>query len=135
MPLAGASGYSIWPTAGGAALRLAIVGSRELDGYEPAYRLIQTALESCPVRVVISGGAIGVDTIAEELAVMLGISTEIYLPRARNWAAYKERNMKIAEACDKLWRVTCRETKTYGSGWTRDYATRLGKPTEETIVL
>ena len=59
----------------------------------------------------------------------------MFPPKERNWErGFKPRNIQIAEACDVLVRIAKKGSKTYGSGWTRDYAASLGKPTEEFIV-
>ncbi len=52
----------------------------------------------------------------------------------RWWDGFKPRNIQIATACERLVRIVSTTTKTYGSGWTRDYADNLGKPTEEIII-
>ena len=79
--------------------------------------------------VIVSGGADGVDTFAEEFAKWNGIATEIFLPENPWWSpnGYKERNIKIAEACVKLYRVYDINTKTWGSGFTRHAAEIKGK--------
>ena len=92
-------------------------------------------LEGNRPELVISGGAAGIDTMAEEVATMLGIPTRIFMPEGRGWPLYKARNLKIATECDHLWRIVSARTKTYGSGWTRDRAAEMGKPTEETGIL
>jgi len=58
--------------------------------------------------IFISGGANGVDSIAETTARGLGIECEIHKPVEKNWDAYKVRNLKIAESCDILY---CLPTK------------------------
>jgi hypothetical protein len=47
---------------------------------------------------------------------------------------FKERNLRIAVACDELVRIVAHGTRTYGSGWTRDRAAAMGKPTKEIVL-
>ncbi len=76
---------------------------------------------------VISGGAEGVDTIVEEVAHETGVRFVKYLPDGNTWEHYRKRNMRIAEDCDLLLVIRYKDSKTYGSGWTRDYAKKIGK--------
>jgi hypothetical protein len=128
---------------------LAIVGSRDVPDYQSASLIRQALLEHKPM-LVISGGAKGVDTAAVTIARAMGISTIEYIPMQHSWdppvvgeatealddtgnfqvfvpGGYKNRNMKIAESCDCLVRISSGTTKTYGSGWTADYAEKIGK--------
>lgn len=84
----------------------------------------------------ISGGEpTGVDTWAEEIVdVWRGIEKQIFLPEPRtgrdspsDWERFKKRNIKVAEACDVLYAIRSKSSTTYGSGWTADYAEKLGK--------
>ena len=128
---------------------LAIVGSRDVPDYQSSSLVKQAILEHKP-KLVVSGGAHGVDTIAVVVARELGIPTIEFIPELSTWDAhgilleaseifdengaqikipggFKQRNMKVAEMCDCLVRISSATTKTYGSGWTADYAERLGK--------
>lgn len=118
-------------------MKLAIVGSTSLDGDAEAARIIDEVLDLYRPTVVVSGGAPGIDTMAVRMAQASGISTMEFFPQVRRWAGaggFRERNLKIAEACDRLVRIVSAESTTYGSGWTRDRAAELGKPTEEFVV-
>jgi hypothetical protein len=124
---------------------LAIVGSRELsDGQAEAARLLITSFIRYydNIRVdelkVISGGADGVDTIALQAAWELDVNFEEFRPTAEElklpgFAAFKPRNIRVAETCDNLICVQSvlahpriAET-TYGAGWTYDYAKSIRK--------
>jgi hypothetical protein len=73
--------------------------------------------------------------MAIERADLRGIKWREFLPTCENWEhGYKPRNIDVAEACDFLVRIAARKSKTYGSGWTRDYAAKLGKPCEEFLL-
>jgi hypothetical protein len=86
-----------------------------------------------PPDALVSGGAKGVDTWAEGQAQALGLVTIIHHPIVHGWAipgGYRDRNLRIAHDCDYLVRIACRDSSTYGSGYTADVAQRLGKPVE-----
>lgn len=128
---------------------LAIVGSRDVPDYQAASLVKQAILEHKP-RMVISGGARGIDTLAVTIAREMGVPTIEFQPTVRSWDAldetkdpweevtetgmvvhvpggYKQRNEKVAASCDCLMRIASHTTKTYGSGWTADRAEALGK--------
>ena len=58
---------------------------------------------------IVSGGADGIDAIAEKCAENLGIKTMIFHPNIKQWdddgqlTGYKTRNTLIAQFCDSLW--------------------------------
>ncbi len=97
---------------------------------------------------IVSGGAKGVDSIAENLAKQKGIKTLIFKPEVEYWLdiggkmGYKSRNLKIVEACDKMVCFPCakRDTACYhcnsdkhqvgGGCWTMKKAKEAGKTTE-----
>lgn len=95
---------------------------------------------------IISGGAKGVDTIAENTAKTIGLGVEIFKPDVEQWEndgkkiGYKTRNLKIAERCDILYcmPVVTRTEKCYhckldhqvgGGCWTMKQAKKLKKQT------
>lgn len=112
-------------------VRLAIVGSTTFaDAWDDEVReIIGDHLDRLHPVLVISGGALGVDSWAVDEAKALGIPTREYLPEHRRWAptGFKARNILIATNCTHLLRVYCPHGRTYGSGWTADYAERLGR--------
>lgn len=111
-------------------MRLAIVGSHKFtdDLFIPrARRLIIRHLDRYDIEAVISGGAPGIDTLAEDLAGERGIQPIIHLPGGRSWYWYKKRNILIAEDCTHLLCIRSRTSKTHGSAWTADYAASLGR--------
>jgi predicted Rossmann fold nucleotide-binding protein DprA/Smf involved in DNA uptake len=109
---------------------LAIVGSRTLT--TPQIFEVQTICRDfiCAYTpdLVISGGAEGVDSIAVYVAQDLFVPFEEFLPEGKGWLFYKRRDAEMAEECDTLLMVRSRQSLTYGSGWTADYAESLGKP-------
>ncbi len=116
-------------------VRIAIVGStkfRNPFGERLAKNLIATVVKQLEWGVdwVVSGGAHGVDSWAAMTAHANGVSVIEYLPKNPRWEpeGFKERNILIAEDCTQLIRISCEGSKTYGSGWTADYAESIGKP-------
>lgn len=112
-------------------MRLAIVGSVKVNEAQEliAHCIIRGFLHRFETELVISGGAIGIDTIAEGLADQFYIPKQIYLPEFPRWKpnGYEDRNLKIAEECTHLLCIRTQQSTTYGSGWTADRAEGLGK--------
>jgi hypothetical protein len=129
-------------------MRLAIVGSRELESREEVRALVRHVIAKYRTKVrkngdpdgefiVISGGARGVDSMAEEEARALGVEVRVFKPSIRQWlgnGGFMHRNEEIARHCTHLVRIASGRSSTYGSGWTRDRAKELGKPTEEFVM-
>lgn len=135
-------------------IRVAVVGASRLSENEE-----RDARQFCGLKfnelitdygimniTIISGGATGIDTIAEEVALGLGLGTEIFKPTIEQWEddgdkiGYKNRNLKIAERCDICYclPISTRDTKCYhcnldhqvgGGCWTLKQAKKLGKQT------
>jgi len=120
------------------AWRLAIVGSRSLDGHPDALRVIRSVLDAHQARhvalVVVSGGAVGIDRMAAAEARRRSLQVVEHLPAGAGWRHYRERNERIARDCDELVRIADPGSRTFGSGWTRDRARELGRPTTEYTV-
>lgn len=123
---------------------LAIVGSAPQYG-KPAFecpsglafaaKQIELVLTMLTPDRVISGGADGVDDLAEQAAMTLGVPFHAIRPRGRypTWdsvGGFQERNEQIAQECTRLLRISCAHSRSYGSGWTADRAEALGKPVQ-----
>lgn len=81
-------------------VKLAVVGSRSFSDYE---RLTNVLSEYC-IDAIISGGAIGADSLAERYAKEHNIKTIIYKP---DWVKYGKRagfirNTDIINAADQI---------------------------------
>lgn len=122
-------------------MRLALIGTRMVPDAERVRELVCELLtkHASSDLVVITGGAEGVDRIAEEEARELGVSVVVHRPcqlRHRHVfrTCYAPRNLAIAEDCDVLVRIADRRSRTWGSGWTAAAAREMGKPVEEVLI-
>jgi len=124
---------------------LAIVGSTELGRDQRMLNIIENVLDRYAPRLVISGGARGVDTAAVEAADRRGIPWEEELAEVQRWEGlvnadgvylrgFKDRNLVIAKRCTHIVRIASKKSRTYGSGFTRDQAVLLGKDAEEFLI-
>lgn len=118
---------------------LAIVGSTRLVNHPEVFKEVRRAIFLYRPDEVISGGADGVDSIVKRVALQLGVGFREFKPEVHVWdggdqIGYMQRNRQIATLCDRLLRITEPNPATYGSGWTRDLAAKLGKPVEEKII-
>lgn len=102
-------------------MKIAIVGSRELR--------IDDLSEFIPDNVteIISGGAVGIDTCAEEFARKKGIKMTVFLP---DYKRYKRgapfvRSRAMIEAADEV--IAFWNGKSRGTKYSIDFCRRSGK--------
>lgn len=108
-------------------MKLLIVGSRSITDIDIAPYIPEG------VDVIVSGGAGGVDTLAEQYADKMKISKFIMRPK---YGIYKrgapiKRNYEMVDFCDRIlvfWDGVSKGTKS-----TIDYAKKLGTPMEVVI--
>lgn len=114
-------------------MRIGFVGSTDLTEYQ---RVVVGALTEALIEwyrsfdgllTVVSGGAPGVDTVAELDAIALGVPTDIIRPKNWRWEpeGFKARNILIAESVEELWVIRSKQSKTFGSGWTGEYYEKI----------
>lgn len=120
---------------------LAIVGSTRFDGdahasYVAFNFLVHYVSERLPDEVI-SGGAVGLDTIGIQIASLLETRYRNFPPENNRWEpdGFKARNIEIASTCTRLVCVRHFASKTYGSGWTADHAERIGKKVERFMFM
>lgn len=104
-------------------MKTAIVGSRSITDYD-----LTQALEGLTVTEIISGGATGVDTLAEGYAKDKGLSIQIF---PADWKTHGPkagplRNKQIVEACEQL--VAIWDGNSKGTATTIRMAQKAGKP-------
>lgn len=105
-------------------MKLLIAGSRSITDIDISqYIPTDTSL-------IISGGANGVDTLAEEYADKNRISKLILRPRYDLYrrAAPLKRNDEMVQLCDKV--LIFWDGVSKGTKHTIDYANKIGKPIE-----
>jgi len=116
---------------------LAIIGTRKLGcpgDVVAAIVRIYAAIDRLDPLIIVSGGADGVDTLAEQCAIERGYTEAngrlvIFRPRVRRFhgpGGFRWRDELISRHCTHLLRIACRRSTTYGSGWTADEAERNG---------
>ena len=106
---------------GGEYMKLLVAGSRRIKEYD-LEKLVpkQTTL-------IITGGAEGIDAIAEEYADKKRISKLVLRPRYDLYGkgAPLKRNEEMVEICDMA--LVIWDGKSRGAGYTIKYAKRMGK--------
>lgn len=107
-------------------MKVAIVGSRSFDNYE----LLKQTIEKLDFSVtqIISGGAKGADSLAEQLAKEFDIPIIIHRPE---WSKYGKaagvvRNKQIIDDCEYC--LVFWDQKSYGTKSSIDYCVKTGKP-------
>jgi hypothetical protein len=118
---------------------LAIVGSVSLAGNAEAAQWIERALDYFKPARVVSGGANGIDAMARDAAERRGIPVTEHVPKVQRWLrnspdGFWYRNLLIARDCSRLLCIRAKDAQTYGSGWTRDQARRMGKITHTVTI-
>lgn len=103
-------------------MKLLIVGSRGITDYDLSLYVDESA------DLIISGGAAGVDTLAEKYADKKGISKLILRPDYKRYgkAAPIIRNKMMVDLCDAL--IVIWDGKSKGTKHTIDYAQKEKKP-------
>ena len=105
-------------------MKLAVVGSRDFSNE----RLMDEELRKhMPLTQVISGGARGADSLAEQWARHNGIDVQVFYPdHKKHKRPYHHRNRLICEACDTL--IAFWNGHSTGTRYTIGYARQIGKP-------
>jgi hypothetical protein len=104
-------------------MKLAIVGSRTFNDYE----MVKTALKDLAITEIVSGGAKGADTLAEQYAAENNIPVKVFKP---DWAKYGRgagpvRNKQIVEYADKV--IAFWDGESRGTKSSIDLAEKQGK--------
>ena len=119
-------------------MKIAIIGSRSWNNHDIFYKQVTNDLIDNKPTVIISGGAIGVDTMAEQYAREHNIPIQIIRPDYKNiemnqkygkdkWGkiAPLERNKIIANECDMM--IAFILDNSSGTMFTIKEAQKLGK--------
>lgn len=102
-------------------MKLLIVGSRGIKDIDISMYLPEN------VECIISGGAVGADTIAERYADKQGIHKIIIKPKYELYgrAAPIKRNKEMVDMCDQL--LAFWDGRSRGTKYTISYAKKMGK--------
>lgn len=127
-------------------MRVAIVGTRCLEGVALARAMVANAIRSHPDAIFCTGDADGIDAMVREesrlqdrLCVIFDVRPERLKQagwdRRRRWRLLKSRNQDIVRWCTHLLRIYCPGSPTFGSGWTEQYARQQGRIILPTIAI
>jgi len=114
-------------------IKLAIIGSRSLGNSKEAYNFVYNTLlkyfKVSEIELIISGGAVGPDSLSEEIAKQLNIPTKIFEP---DWKTYGKsagfrRNSDIIQAASHVLAIHDKISK--GTLNSIELARKLGKDT------
>lgn len=107
-------------------MKVLVVGSRSIEHFD------LSAYMPTDAEMIISGGARGIDTVAEKYADQYGISKLIMRPDYRRFgkAAPLKRNEKMVEAADLV--LVIWDGVSRGAKYTAEYAKKKGK---EVLVI
>lgn len=103
-------------------MKVAVIGSRSIKNADISQYIPKEATE------IITGGAVGVDRLAEREARLRGIALTVFKPdyEAHGKSAPLVRNKLIAKECDML--IAFWDGSSRGTVFTWRYAEKLGKP-------
>lgn len=103
-------------------MKLLIAGSRSITKFDISQYI------PAKVELIISGGASGIDTLAEQYADKHKISKLILRPEYKKYkrGAPLKRNEKMIDLCDSI--LIFWDGKSKGAKYTIDYAKKAGKP-------
>ena len=105
-------------------MKLAVIGTKEFNDFTFLSSMLKKISN---IELIISGGALGTDTLAKEYAIQNQIEFLEFPPDYKKFGdkAKHIRDKLIVEKCDELiafWDGECEGTK-----YTMDYAKQLGK--------
>ena len=109
-------------------MKLLIVGSRSIVEFDLAPHIPEG------VDLIISGGAVGIDTLAEQYADAHGIEKLIIRPQYEKFgrAAPIKRNEEMVDLCDAVLAIW--DGKSKGTAHTLKYARKKGKKVIEIAI-
>lgn len=117
-------------------MKVAVIGSRNINDVSLIHEKLDQIHSLNNISVIVSGGAKGVDSIAEKWAVNNKIHSEIYKPDYITYSktpkiAPLQRNKTIVDNSDIV--IAFWDGKSKGSKFTIDYANKQNKQVE--IIL
>ena len=115
-------------------MTLAIIGSRSIKDYNLIESVILQHISITEINEIVSGGAVGVDTLAREFAQKHGIKLTEFLPEREKFGreAARLRNTTIIEHCDRCFAFV--KNNSRGTLDAVQKCRAMGKPCEVTVV-
>lgn len=110
--------------------KVAIVGSREFNDRNYMFTILNLYKEKYGISIIVSGGARGADTLAEEYAKLNEIDFHVFVAKwkAEGNKAGPRRNLRIANYADVMLAFPLGESKgTYNAV---SLMKKLGKPVQ-----
>ena len=109
-------------------MKVAVVGSRGFENYSKLSRVLDKVHVVKPITLIVSGGAVGADSLSEKWAEENGIEILIFKP---DWKKYGKRagfirNTQIVESADTV--VAFWDGESRGTKNSIDTANKLDKP-------
>jgi predicted Rossmann fold nucleotide-binding protein DprA/Smf involved in DNA uptake len=106
-------------------MKVAIIGSRKIESKEFIFSNIDKYKSE--ISAIISGGAVGVDSIAKSYAQSNNIQLLEYIPNYAKFgkAAPLIRNRQIIDSCEMV--LAFWDTKSKGTKYAMDYAKKQNK--------
>ncbi|MDO1451079.1 DUF2493 domain-containing protein [Rhodocytophaga aerolata] len=103
-------------------MKTAVIGSRSFTNYT----IVEDTLDGYDLPLIISGGAIGADSLAERYAEEKGIPTLIFKPDYEKYgkSAPILRNKEIIDAAERV--IAFWDGKSRGTAYTIKYALQKG---------
>lgn len=87
-------------------MNLGVVGSRSFNNYEMLRESLEVLLQLYPITTIVSGGARGADSLAEQFADEYELSKKVNLPDLETYypfvRAARERNIQIVKDSDLI---------------------------------
>ena len=109
-------------------MKLLIVGSRSIKEFDLSPHISEET------EVILSGGAMGIDRLAEEYADKHRLSKIILRPRYKVYGTFAplKRNMELVQLADRVLIVW--DGRSKGTAFTIKYAQKLGKSTKIIVI-
>ena len=110
-------------------LKVVVAGSRSLSVVYAVYDYISQTLNEFDIEEIVSGGAIGVDTLAEQYAKENDIPIKIFKPKyksSKDRSAPLMRNIEMAKYGDIL--IAFHDGKSTGTKHMINQMSKLDKP-------
>ncbi len=106
-------------------MKFAVVGSRTIDSEEYVYTILDKSITTNDE--VITGGARGIDSIAEKYCKEKNIKCTVIRPIDESIKAhYLYRNVEMVTLCDRI--IVIWDGQSRGTRFTMDYAAARQKP-------